>query len=64
MSEEDNEEHGGRPAMTDMCATNSHVAIKYNDILAKGTRMMEDDDRSIGTSHSAETVGRSNVMPG
>ena len=50
--------------MTDMCATNRHAAIKYNDVLAKGTRMKNDDDISIGTTHSAETERRSNVMPG
>ena len=32
--------------MTDMCATNRHAAIKYNDVLAKGTRMENDDNVS------------------
>ena len=64
LSEDEDEEHGGRPTMTEMCATNRHAAIKYYDIVAKGTRIKEDDDRSIGTTHSAETVRRSNVMPG
>ena len=64
LSEEEDEEHGGRPTMTDMCATNRHAAIKYNGILAKGTRMKNDDDISIGTTYSTKTVRRSNVMPG
>ena len=64
LSEEDDEEHGGGPTMTDMCATNRHAAIKYDDILAKGTRRTNDDDDSIGTTHSAETRKRSNVIPG
>ena len=64
LSEEEDEEHGGRPTMTDMCATNRHAAIKYDDILAKGTRRTNDDDDSIGTTHSAETIKRSNVIPG
>ena len=64
LSEEDDEEHGGRPTMTDMRATNRHVAINYDGILARGTRMSEDDNRSIGTTQSAETVKRSNIMPG
>ena len=50
--------------MTDMRATDRHVAINYDGILATGTRMKNDDDRSIGTTHSAETIKRSNVMPG
>ena len=50
--------------MTDMCATNRHAAIKYNDVLAKGTRMKYDDDMSTGITHSTVTVRRSNVMPG
>ena len=49
--------------MTDMCATNRHVAINYNGIMANGTRMNNDDDISVGTTHSTETVKRSNVMP-
>ena len=49
--------------MTDVRATNRHAAIKYNGVLAKGTRMKDDDDVSIGTTHSTETVRRSNVMP-
>merc|ERR1712115_321738 len=64
LSEEDEEEHGGGPTMTDMCATNRHAAIKYDDILAKGIRRTNDDNDSIGTTHSAETIKRSNVIPG
>ena len=64
LSEEDDEEHGGRPTMTDMYATNRHAAIKYNDVLAKETRMKNDGDMSTGTTHSTDTVRRSNIMPG
>ena len=49
--------------MTDMCATDRHVASNYNDIMANGTMMNDDDDMSVGTTQSAETVKRSNVMP-
>ena len=54
LSEEEDEEHGGRPTMTDMCATNRHAAIKYDDVLAKGTRLNNDDKMSTGTTHSIE----------
>ena len=50
--------------MVDMCATDRHVAINYNGIMANGTRMNNDDDRSVGTTQSAETVKRRNIMPG
>ena len=63
LSEEEEAEHGGRPTMTDMCVTDRHVAINYNGIMANGTRMNNDDDISVGTTQSAETVKRSNVMP-
>ena len=65
LSEEEDEEHGGRLTMTDICARPiRHVAINYDGILAKGTRMKNDDYVSIGTTHSTETVRRSNVIPG
>ena len=66
--------HGGCPAITDLCATNWHVIIKNDkeaeslksNIMAKGTMMDEDDDRSIGTTQSANTIRRSKcsyIMP-
>ena len=60
LSEEEEEDHGGRPTMTDMCATNRHVAINFDNIMARGTRMNEDDDVSVGTTQSADTVKISN----
>ena len=63
LNEEEEMDHGGRPTMTDMCATDRHVAISYNDIMANGTMMNNNDDMSLGTTQSAETVKRSNVMP-
>ena len=64
LSEEEDEEHGGRPTMLDVRATNRHAAIKYNGILAKRTKMENNDDVSIGTTNSTETARRSNVRPG
>ena len=60
--------------MTEVCATNWHVAINQNseeenvkrNIMARGTMMDTNDDRSIGTTQSADTVRRSNcshIMP-
>ena len=49
--------------MTYMCADDRHVAINYNGILARRTRMNDDDDISVGTTHRTETMKRSNVMP-
>ena len=49
-----------------MCATDRHVTINYNDIWPQGTEMNTDDDRSVGTTQSADTVKRSNrshIMP-
>ena len=60
--------------MTDVRATNGHVAINNinevenakRNIMARGTMMDKNDDRSIGTTQSANTVRRSNcsnIMP-
>ena len=72
---DDGEDHGGVPTRTEMCVTNRHVAINNNskvenDIsnkMARGPMMRDmDDDRSIGTTQSTDTVRRSNcsnIMP-
>ena len=74
MSEE-GEDHGGVPTRTEMCATNRHVAINninevennMSNMMARGTMMRDmNDDRSIGTTQSADTVKRNNcshIMP-
>ena len=41
LSEEEEMDHGGRPTMTDMCATNRHAAINI-DVLADLTRMKKE----------------------
>ena len=58
MIDEEGMDHGGCPTMTEVCATNWHVAINQNseeenvkrNIMARGTMMDTDDDRSIGTT--------------
>ena len=66
---DDGEDHGGGPTRTEMCATNRHVAINninevennMNNMMARGPMMRDiNDDRSIGTTQSADTVRRSN----
>ena len=73
MSEE-GDDHGRVPTRTEMCATNRHVTINNinkvenatRNIIARGTMMDTNDDRSIGTTQSADAVRRSNcshIMP-
>merc|ERR1712115_375246 len=52
--------------MIDRCATDRQVTINYDSILERGSRMNTDDDSSVGTTQSANTVKRSNrshIMP-
>ena len=75
LMNEEGEDHGGVPTRTEMCATDRHMAINNNskvendisNMMARGPMMRDmDDDRSIGTTQSANTVRRSNcsnIMP-
>ena len=57
--------------MANMITANRYVTIsnineaeeKRNGIMARRNMMNIDDDRSFGTTQSADTVKRSNVMP-
>ena len=74
LIEDEEVDHGGCPAKTNVCATNWHVTIRNknnaqqnrNNIMARGTRMNIDDDRCVRTTQSTVTVRRSNcshIMP-
>ena len=65
-------DHGNRPTMTDMYAatevrdkqnmrpTNRHGASNQYSSMANETMMNNEDDMSVGTTQSADTVKRSN----
>ena len=57
LSEKEEMDHGGRTTMTDMRATNRHVAINYDGILARGTRMSENDNTTEGPIHQTAQIG-------
>ena len=69
LSEEEEVKHGGYSTMTDLCATNkardsSKLDYYGNMNMTNRTMSFIDDEASVGTSHSAETLKRNNTtMP-
>ena len=68
LSEDEEEKYGGYATVNELCATNKARGNKNNFYyrnmnMANRTMSFEDDEASVGTTYSAETVKRSNTMP-